>query len=615
MDIETIKTDNGKLAPYLICAYDGQDYITSYNNTPKALFTSFIEKLLSKIKPGLTIIYAHNLATFDGLFIMKHLFSIGEVEPLIDDNRIISIKVKVGNKIILFKDSCLLLPHPLRALCSTFDVLMPKSFFPFKLTNIFYSGVFPKFEYWTGIDLTQWELLKKPFKTTFWSFQKEAIKYCKLDCQVLHEILVKFNKLIFKEFQVDIHKSLTLPALAMRIYKIHFMPENSIYQLLGNVEAAIRESYTGGAVDVYIPHNRMSNFFSKIKAKFIKLYYYDVNSLYPSVMANTPMPLGQPIYFKGDIRQVEPEAYGFFYCKITSPEYLEHPILQRRVKTVDGIRTIAGLGTWEGWINSAEMDNAIKYGYTFVILHGYQFETGDLFSGYVNRMYNLRLQYPKGTPMNLIAKLLMNSLYGKFGMKLERKEVSIFNVSTESAMKEFVEMVSELGESILDWVKIENQFLIVRDSYADIKYNEELDMFHGQDINIAIASAITAGARVHINIFKNNPLFNLYMSDTDSAVIDAPLPVKYVGSGLGQLKLEHVINRAVFRAPKVYGFVDTDGSEIIKVKGIKPEVTNELSIQQLELLLVKDSTREFTQEKWFKKLIEGEIRYVSRTRY
>ena len=132
-------------------------------------------------------------------------------------------------------------------------------------------------------------------------------------------------------------------------------------------------------------------------------------------------------------------------------------------------------------------------------------------------------------------------------------------------------------------------------------------MFHGQDINIAIAAAITAGARVHMSIFKNNPEFNLYYSDTDSSVTDAPLPAEYVGPELGKMKLEHTITRAVFLAPKVYGFVDTDGNEVIKVKGIKADVAKELSIDQLELLLVKDSTREFTQEKWFKKMIEGEI--------
>jgi hypothetical protein len=69
-------------------------------------------------------------------------------------------------------------------------------------------------------------------------------------------------------------------------------------------------------------------------------------------MANIEMPIGIPTAFDGDIRKVEPGAFGFFLCKITSPDNLLHPILQRRIKTVDGIRTIAGLGSREGWISS-----------------------------------------------------------------------------------------------------------------------------------------------------------------------------------------------------------------------------------------------------------------------
>jgi hypothetical protein len=65
-------------------------------------------------------------------------------------------------------------------------------------------------------------------------------------------------------------------------------------------------------------------------------------------MAKTAMPVGKPTYFEGNIRNIESKAFGFFYCKIISPAYLEHPILQRRIKTAEGIRTIAGLGSWEG---------------------------------------------------------------------------------------------------------------------------------------------------------------------------------------------------------------------------------------------------------------------------
>ena len=76
----------------------------------------------------------------------------------------------------------------------------------------------------------------------------EAIKYCKLDCESLHQIIMKFNDLFYAKFQINVHKSLTGPSLTMRMFKSHYMPENTIYQLLGYVEQDIRQSYSGGAV-------------------------------------------------------------------------------------------------------------------------------------------------------------------------------------------------------------------------------------------------------------------------------------------------------------------------------------------------------------------------------
>jgi hypothetical protein len=150
-----------------------------------------------------------------------------------------------------------------------------------------------------------------------------------------------------------------------------------------------------------------------------------------------------------------------------------------------------------------EFDNALKYGYQFEILKGYQFEKGDLFSSYVQRMYSLRLQYKKGTPMNLIAKLLMNSLYGKFGMRTDITKVEMYDTSTELRLEIFKDTLVALGETILDYIKIDKTYVIVRDSTLSMKYDEELDMYHGHDINIAIASAITGGGSGII-------IFNLY---------------------------------------------------------------------------------------------------------
>jgi DNA polymerase type B, organellar and viral len=99
-----------------------------------------------------------------------------------------------------------------------------------------------------------------------------------------------------------------------------------------------------------------------------------------------------------------------------APDHIKHPILQTRVK-INGVnKTIAPVGSWEDMLFSEEMKNAIKYGYKINILWGYNFNSENVFKDYVDFLYNLRLKYPKSDPMNFIAKILLNSLYGRFGM-------------------------------------------------------------------------------------------------------------------------------------------------------------------------------------------------------
>jgi hypothetical protein len=112
------------------------------------------------------------------------------------------------------------------------------------------------------------------------------------------------------------------------------MIDNTIPQLSGKIAKDIRLSYTGGAVDMYLPR----------APKGTKIYCYDVNSLYPYVMKEYPMPVGKPMFFEGNIRNIDPNAFGFFYCEIIAPDKIKHPILQTHVKTSGGIRTIAPLG-------------------------------------------------------------------------------------------------------------------------------------------------------------------------------------------------------------------------------------------------------------------------------
>jgi hypothetical protein len=89
------------------------------------------------------------------------------------------------------------------------------------------------------------------------------------------------------------------------------------------------------------------------------------------------------------------------------------------------------------------------------------------------------------------------------------------------------------------------------------------------DISIQISIFVTAYARIHINKYKLEYSNHLYFSDTDSMFLDLPLPSNLVNKELGNFKLENIANEAVFLAPKVYGLLLSENSEVIKFKGSK----------------------------------------------
>src|SRR5579864_995627 len=162
----------------------------------------------------------------------------------------------------------------------------------------------------------------------------ESIKYCEIDCVSLYQNITKFSNMIFELFKIDILNYPTLSSLAFAIYRTHFLGKDEIPQLSGQIAKDIRLSYTGGAVDMFIPR----------PPKGIKVYCYDVNSLYPYVMSKFDMPIGRPTLFYGDIRKIDSNAFGFFYCNIIAPDNLKHPIIQTHVKINNTYRTMAPLG-------------------------------------------------------------------------------------------------------------------------------------------------------------------------------------------------------------------------------------------------------------------------------
>jgi len=59
----------------------------------------------------------------------------------------------------------------------------------------------------------------------------------------------------------------------------------------------------------------------------------------------------------------------------------------------------------------------------------------------------------------------------------------------------------------------------------------------------------------------------------------------------------------------VYALITEDNQEIIKIKGITPDaiLKENIHFNDIAQLLIKDSSKEFTQEKWYKSILAGTI--------
>jgi DNA polymerase type B, organellar and viral len=601
-DLETILSKDNIMVPYLASFSSNKEEKTFLNKDLNILFSNFFRELFLRKNKNFKI-YFHNLSNFDGIFLLRRLSNLKyKIEPLIHNGKLIQIKVNKNNLTWFINDSYLLLLNSLDKLGKSFNIEISKGIFPYFISDINYKGDFPAYEFFNKekISVREYEEEAKKFKKTPWDFKMESIKYCLNDSVLLRKILLEFNNFIFNSFNIDISKYPTIPSLAFAIFRSRYLKENEIGLIPVNskIYKNIRQSYTGGSTDMFIPKN----------PEGVKIYAYDVNALYPFVMKEFAYPIGDPSYIEIPLERsdltLNLSLFGFFYSEIEAPNNLSHPIIQ--IHHPINKRTVSPLGNFSGWFFSEELKNALNFGYKIRISKGYIFEKGFIFKDWVTDLYNLRTKYEKSHPMNYISKILLNSLYGRFGMG------ELSGRSEIVSKKEFNSFTEEDKIDILDTIELGKNILI---QYREkLILDEELgDSRELSNINIAIASAVTAYARIHMSEFKNNPnLPNLYYSDTDSLYFDGPLPDSFISPTiLGKLKLEGVWDQALFLAPKVYALKNSESFvENIKIKGLKKEIFKDITLDQLTPLLKRGEILEFKQNKWFKSLDEGNIKIL-----
>ena len=339
--------------------------------------------------------------------------------------------------------------------------------------------------------------------------------YFKNDLMGLYEVLIASN----------LTDKLTIASKSMyeylkNWYKPHF--NKKISRNFYNIDKFFRKSYFGGRVEL-------------IKQHGADLFYYDVNSLYPSVMRDNVYPLIKKDNFDF-IDYFEKNRLGIYYINAFCPSNIKIPLLPLRINK----KLIFPSGYFSGVYTSQEILKAKKIGYKIDVVSGCAFKECDyIFKGFIDYYYEIK-KNAVGARKE-IAKMYLNSLYGKFGQKRLNYNYEFINQKDMQKDK----IYSMCGSMLLD----KNE---TWDKYSMYMHSE-------------ISSFITANARLKLySILEQCGMNNVYYYDTDSVFTSIP---QKTSLALGDLKEVSRIKEFIGIGAKLYAYIDNKDKIHITAKG------------------------------------------------
>jgi len=551
-DIETIYVDNihtpyaaglmmvcpgDKINKIIINHYFSEDYsiiLDSFEERSTKVLYDLVLRILSIVrKEKKKTIYFHNFSRFDGILLLKHLayhHKSLKLKPLLRNNRLYELAVYSGKKMLFrFVDSLNLLPGKL----STLGKNLCPDLGPKGTISIPYD------------ELKVEDLLNN---------RNELLDYMKQDIRLLGGVMQKAQEIYWKLYKVDIESKITLSSLALTIFRLKYYDVSNfpIHIPNKNEDTFIRRAYYGGHTDTYKPYGE-------------DLHYYDVNSLYPFVMKEFQMPGGEPVWHSNLEGKDLDSIFGFIEAYVVCPKTIKKPFLPYRDKNNT---LIFPTGEFVGVYYTEELKYARGLGYTVLPISGYLFKRMESpFQSFVSSLFESRLEARKSgnEAMAYVYKILMNSLYGRFGINPKSTTTVICD---EYRYKDLIRN----SELIFADMLCENQYIVAYHSNTE----KGPDYWNPpKNSAVQLAAAITASARIHMYPYISRE--DCYYTDTDSVVLGHPLPNAEIDSSvLGKFKLEDRIINGYFLAPKSYFYTSTEGKNVLKFKGpaknlIKPE--------------------------------------------
>ena len=484
-DLETLPCGPGEThMVYAVGWYDyrNDDYQYRYG---KNAFNEFMQWTEQHSK-GKTYM-AYNGYRFDFYFIQNYIINSGNTPSFIlNGGRLLSLNwggetIKDGDKITIKNqnnvwDLCnFLVGFSLKNACKAFDTKCQKKEFDHARMH-------------------DWSCVYNEKN------KKDCLHYLKYDVMSLVELTEKFVEANEEEFFASPTKYLTVPSFAENVWKSGLSDVIEIPDM--EKQDFIRRSTYGGRTypcrkrfrsKMYktIMSNKsntrkLTNIYKLLLESGDYIFNGDINSQYPACMAGcdlmpTLFPTGYSEWIT-DPKQAENIFYdnkqlGVYEIEFSCPnKQLRHAILPRKKIHIQksGKQVFTGV-EWsitdgKGTYNTVDIQNAIKHGYKIKFVGRalvWEGVSNTIFKSYVDSVYAKKVQatIDNNKVKRQVAKLMMNSLYGKTLQNPIKKHEAICKTSDE--IESFLSQ-----HKLTDWQIAEN-------SDGDVDYV----LFTGEKIN------------------------------------------------------------------------------------------------------------------------------------
>lgn len=382
---------------------------------------------------------------------------------------------------------------------------------------------------------------------------EELSDYCLNDTEILYLSWKKYLSFIADNDLGNF--SLTIPSQSFSAFRHRFM-DNPIYiHTRQDVLALERSSYFGGRTECF--------FVGEVPSS--PIYVLDVNSMYPFVMREQQYPFAllrseRSLTVKELLRALD--------------EYLVvSEVLVKTDKALVPIRrddkTIYPVGEFSTVLTTPEIRLVIDEAEILRVGRTSFYRRADIFVDYVDFFYDLKRKARTSgrKAEEMFTKLMMNSLYGKFGQR-----------STTWTL---------IGEADVDAIDVREVFTPGKREPA-LWYTFAGNIWEisrgGESFNSfpAISSHVTGYARVYLwKLIEQAGRENVYYCDTDSLFVNErgykALRAFIDPDKLGSLALKQIAKSLTLYAPKDYKI---DGALKQKGRRANAEVIDETTFRQ-----------------------------------